>query len=117
MGKMKWWGAMLNCLNIQAMHFQIFWDLTTDEVTLAFRRFCSRRGHPLIKQNDNGKKFIEGENKLKIYLKSLDTQKSDEEVNNNQTKWLFNPPCSPWMSGRMESKVKVTKRALKTIIK
>ena len=38
-------------------------------------------------------------------------------VNNNQTKWLFNPPCSPWMSGAMESMVKVTKRALKTIIK
>ena len=29
----------------------------------------------------------------------------------------ISPPCSPWMSGAMESMVKVTKRALKAVIK
>ena len=54
----------------------------------------------------------------KQLMKGLDTKRIKEEANNNnQTKWLFNPPCSPWMSGAMESIVKVTKRALKTIIK
>ena len=50
-------------------------------------------------------------------MKCLDTKRIEEKVNNNQTKWLFNPPCSPWMSGTMEPMVKVTKRALTTIIK
>ena len=53
----------------------------------------------------------------KQLMKGLDTKRIKEEANNNQTKWLFNPPCSPWMSRAMESMVKVTKRALKTIIK
>ena len=51
----------------------------------------------------------------KQLLKGLDKKIIEEEVNNNQTKWLFNPPCSPWMSGAMESIEKVTKRALKAV--
>ena len=57
------------------------------------------------------------QSELKTALRGLDKKRIEEEVINNQTKWLFNPPFSPWISGAMESTVKLTKRALKTVIK
>ena len=60
--------------------------------------------------------FVGAESQLKTALKGIDTMRT-EEVNNNQTKWLFNPPCSSLMSGAMEPMVKLTKSELKTIIK
>ena len=59
--------------------------------------------------------FCWSRDRNKTALKGLDKKRIEEEVNNNQTKWLFNPPCSPWMSGAMESIEKVTKRALKAV--
>ena len=99
------------------MHLEIVWDLTTTYFILALRRFCSRRGYPHIIRSDNGKNFVGADSEVKTAMKGLDTMRIEKEVNNNQTNGLFNPPCSPWMSGAMESMVKVTKRALKTIIK
>ena len=109
-------GAQFTCLNTWAGHLEIVWDFTTDAFVLALRRFCSRRRYPHIIQSDNGKKNFGVESKLKTALKGLDTKRIKEQVNDNQTKWLFNPLCSPWMSGAMESLVNVTKRALKTLI-
>ena len=116
-GKTKRWGALFTCLNIRAVHLEIVWDLTTDSFISALRRFCSRRGYPHIISSDNGTNLVEADSELKTALKGLDKKRIEEEVNNNQTKWLFNPPCSPWISGGMESMVKVTKRALKAVIK
>lgn len=116
-GKTKRWGALFTCLNTRALHLELVTDLTTDAFILALRRFCSRRGYPSIIRSDNGKNFVGAERELKIALQNLDVKKIEEELNQNQTKWIFNPPCSPWMSGAMESMVKVTKRALKAIIK
>ena len=99
------------------MHLEIVWDLTTDAFILAFKRFFSRRGYPHIIRSDNGKNFVGADSQLKTALKGLDTMRIEEEVNDNQTKWLFNPPCSPWMSGALDSMVKLTKRGLNTIIK
>ena len=50
-------------------------------------------------------------------LKSRGTKRIKEEVKNNRTRWLFNPPGSPWMSWAIESMMKATKCALKTIMK
>ena len=115
-GKMRQWGSTFTCLNTCAGHLKIAWDFTTDAFILALRRFCSRRRYPHIIQSDNGKKNFGVESKLKTVLKGLDTKRIKEQVNDNQTKWLFNPLCSPRMSGAMESLVNVTKRALKTLI-
>ena len=46
-------------------------------------------------RSDNGKNFVGAESELKTAMKGLDTKRIEKEVNNNQTKWLFNPPCSP----------------------
>ena len=116
-GKMKWWRALLTCLHTRTLYVEIVWNLTTDSFILTLRRLCSRWGYTHIIRSDNGKNFVGAESKLKAALKGLDKKRIEEKVNNDQTKWLFNPPCSPWMSGAMGSMVKVTKRALKTIIK
>ena len=71
------------------MYLEIFWDQTTDAFTLALGRFCSRRGYPHIIRSDNGKNFVGADSELKTALKGLGTNRIEEEVNNNQTKWLF----------------------------
>ena len=40
-------------------------------------------------RSDNGKNFVEADSELKTALKGLGTNRIEEEVNNNQTKWLF----------------------------
>ena len=100
------------------MHLEILWDLTRDAFILFILalRFYSRRIYLHIIQSDNSLNFVGAESKLKTALKSLDTKRIEKEVNNNQTKWLFNPPYIPWISETMEALMKVTKRASKTTI-
>ena len=107
---------MFTCLNTLVVHLEIVLDLTGYSFILPLRRFCSRRGYPHIMQSHIGKNFVGAESELKRALKGLDKSRIEEEVN-NQTKWVFNPPCSSWMSGAMESMLRVTKRASKTVIK
>ena len=114
-GKTEQWGALFTFLNTQAMHLAIVWALTPDLFILTLR-FYSRRGYPYVIQSENGKNFIGAESEVKTALKGLDKKRTNEEINSNQMKWLFNPPCSPWMSGAMESMVKITKLPLKTKI-
>ena len=47
----------------------------------------------------------------------LDQHKIRDELDHKRIQWMFNPPSSPWIGGCMEAMVKLTKRALKTIVK
>ena len=100
-GKTKQWGALFTCLNTRAVHLELVCDLTTGSFILALRRFCLKRGYPHIIRSDNGTNFVGADSQLKTALKGLDRKRIEEEVNNNQTEWLFNPRCSPCMSAAM----------------
>ena len=92
-------------------------DLSTESFILALRRFRARRGNPSTIRSDNGTNFVGAEKELAQALKELNQSKITEELSNHEIEWNFNPPASPWMGGAMESMVKVTKKALKTIVK
>ena len=40
-----------------------------------------------------------------------------KELEAKRIKWNFGPPASPWMNGAMEAIVKITKKALKTVVR
>ena len=111
--KMKWWGALFACLNTQAVDL----ELNNICVYISTHKILFKKRVSTYIQSDNGKNFVGTETVLNIVLKNIDTKRIEKEVNSNQTKCLFNPPCSPWMSWAMESMIKITKCELKIIIK
>ena len=113
----KRYGAIFTCLTTRAVHIELAGDLTTDNFILALRRFISRRGYPSEINSDNGKNFEGGERELREAIEKLDQTKIEKELIAKRIKWNFAPPLTPWMNGAMEAIVKITKRALRTVIK
>ena len=104
-------------MTTRTVHVELVYDLSTDAFILALRRFAARRGHPRKMRSDNGTNFVGAERELKNCLGNLEHSRISKELAVNHTESLFNPPSSPWMSGAMESMVKLVKRSLKAIVK
>jgi hypothetical protein len=83
------------CSAVRAVHLELCHSLETEGFLLAFRRFVSRCGQPVIVRSDNAKTF-----------------KRASELLSGIT-WLFNPPVSPWWGGFFEIMVKLIKRPLR----
>ena len=112
----KRYGVLFTCLTIRAVHLEIAGDLSTDKFILALRRFIARRGKPKIMMSDNGTNFVGANKELQTSLQKLDQSKIVFCLTDYNIEWKFNPPIAPWMGGAWESMVKLTKRALYTII-
>ena len=110
-------GAIFTCLASCVFHIELAGDLSTDSFTLALRRFTARRGNPKTITSDNGTNFVGAQRELSDAIQKLDQHKIRDELNHKRIVWKFNPLSSPWMWGCMEVIVKLTKRALKTIVK
>ena len=116
-GTAKRYGALFTCLTTRTLHLELAGDLSTDSFILALRRFRARRGNPKVIRSDNGTNFVGTERELRESLKSLNQRSVQRELVQSGIEWRFNPPLSPWMGGSMESMVKITKRALQSIVK
>ena len=90
-------------------------DLSTYSFILVLRRFISRRGYskPITSDNDNS---TGAQRELSEALLKLDNSKIKDDLNQRYIIWKFNLPCAPWMGGVMESMVKITKKALNSIV-
>jgi len=115
-GTDKRYGVVFTCLTFRAVHLEIAGDLSTDCFIMALRRFTSRRGNPVTIWSDNGTNFVGANQELKVALKGLNQSTIVNQTVNNNIRWKFIPPSSPWMGGAWESLVKVTKKALETIL-
>jgi len=115
-GTDKRYGVVFTCLTFRAVHLEIAGDLSTDCFIMALRRFTSRRGNPVTIWSDNGTNFVGANQELKVALKGLNQSTIVNQTVNSNIRWKFIPPSSPWMGGAWESLVKVTKKALETII-
>ena len=104
-------------MTTQAVHLELTDNMSMDSFILALRHFKARRGHPKSIQIDIGSNFIGVQRELKDAPSKLDQKKVINELNENQIKWMFNPPKSPWMGGAMETLIKITKRCLKAVVK
>ena len=113
----KRYGAIFTCLASRALHIELAGDLSTDSFILALRRFTARRGNPQTITSDNGTNFVGAQRELSDAIQKLDQHKIRDELSPERIQWKFNPPSSPWMGGCMVAMVKLTKRALKTIVK
>ncbi|XP_057317068.1 uncharacterized protein LOC130660791 [Hydractinia symbiolongicarpus] len=116
-GTVKRYGALFTCMTSRAVHIELAGDLSTNSFILALRRSISRRGNPKTIISDNGTNFVGADRELRELVTNLNETKLRKELTKNSIEWKFNPPFSPWMNGAMESMVKITKRALKAIVR
>lgn len=66
--------------------------------------------------SDNGANLIGEEKELCKVISDLDQNKIYKELAAKQIKWKFSLPASPFMNGAMEAIVKISKKALKTVV-
>ena len=111
-GTDKKYGAVFTGLTYRAIHLESagYWLLYN-----GLTRFTSRHGNPRSIWSDNSQNFVGTARELMFLLKDLD----QTAITNNLSIWNiqlhFMPPSSPWMGGALESFVKVTKSALKSV--
>ena len=94
----KVWILLVVCAATGAVNLQLVSSMSAEDVILAFRRFVSRYGTPLLVRSDNGSAFVASSKVLSI-------------------EWRFNPPLSPWHGGFYERLVGVVKAPLKRVLK
>lgn len=116
-GTVKRYEALFTCMTSHAVHIELAGDLCTDSFILALRRFISRRENPKTITSDNRTNFVGADRELRELVTNLNETKLRKELTKNSIEWKFNPPFSPWMNGAMESMIKITKRALKAIVR
>ena len=66
---------------------------------------------------DNGGNFVGAEREIREALQKWDQKRIQDELSQYDITWKFNPPLAPWMGGAMESMVKLTKKALRSVIR
>ena len=81
-------------LTTRAVHLEIAGDMSTDSITLALRRFISRRGPIDTRRSDNGTNFVGAERELRNALIELDQTLISSELNRYRIEWKFNPPSN-----------------------
>ena len=114
----KRYGATFTCLSLHALHIELAGDMSTDSFILALRRFISRKGYPKSIISDNSTNFVGAQRELSEALRKLDISKIKDDLNQRHIIWKFNPRCALWIwiGGATESMVKITKKALKSIV-
>ncbi|XKL63773.1 hypothetical protein PGB90_006137 [Kerria lacca] len=86
-------------LVIRAIDLELLTEMTTEEISLAFRRIVARRTNPKFILSDNAKQFH--------LLQSVLSATSRTDLT-----WKFTPEHSPWIGGAYERMIALTKGSL-----
>lgn len=98
----KRWVCLYTCLSIRAVHLEVVYNLSTEECSLALRRFIATRGLPQVITSDNASQF-------KLMSEILTSKYCIE----NEIQWKFIPELAPWFGGLYERLVGLIKHCLK----
>lgn len=101
--KQKRWVIIFTCATIRAIHLEVIAEMTTEEISHAFRQFVARRGVPKMFISDNAPQF----HALDGYFQSIwHAVNKAPAVSNyfaeNQIIWKFTTELAPWMGGIYE---------------
>ena len=103
------------CMTSRAIHLELCTDRSTDAFLLAFRRFVSLRGHPLVCWSDCGTNFKGAQSYLNEVTKDWDLERIQNVLADNYTcqfKWEWNIPRASHMNGVVESLIKSVRQAI-----
>ncbi|KAL6726668.1 hypothetical protein Aduo_008614 [Ancylostoma duodenale] len=114
----KVWVCLFTCMATRALHLELLIVNTFAQFLLAFRRFIARRSVPDTILSDNAPTFKLGR---EILVNELIKIEEDASVRTfaaeNDVKWNFITPRSPWKGGFYERLVASVKMALKKTVR
>ena len=111
----KVWVLLITCLVTRHVNAEVVENCTTDAFIRALRRHISTYGHFIKIYTDNGLYFVQGEDQLKSWLKSLNWSSIDTHLTNSQPGcvWHFWTSRGSSKAGCIEKMVGVYKACLK----
>ncbi|XP_046608812.1 uncharacterized protein LOC124299590 [Neodiprion virginianus] len=113
----KAWIAVLVCFSTSAIHLELVTDYSAQGFLKALRPFTSHRGICKTLSSDCGTNFQGAQVALERLLAGFtkESQHLQQLIANDGTRWKFNPPGAPHMSGKWEAAVKSVQQHLAKI--
>lgn len=105
--------CLFTCASTRAVHLELTRELSAMSFLLAFRRFCGRRGLPLVIMSDNAKTF---KHCLKEIVKIARAEEVRSHLTNKHIEWRFIVEKAPWWGGYWERLIQSVKRCVKKTI-
>ncbi|XP_071648620.1 uncharacterized protein [Temnothorax longispinosus] len=114
----KGWICVFVYFATSAIHLEVVSDYSSEGFIAAFRRFSARRGIAQTMYSDCGTTFIGADAALKkmFIQSSQEHQRIAQILQQDCTRWEFNPPGAPHMGGKWEAVVKSVKFHLRRTI-
>ncbi|XP_057371754.1 uncharacterized protein LOC130692639 [Daphnia carinata] len=93
----KRWICLFTCLTTRSVHLEVTASLSAEAFLLAFSRFSSMRGEPIVLYSDSGTNFVAGERELNEAVEELHNSKDylEAQFTCRNIEWRFSPPSGP----------------------
>ena len=105
--------CLFTCASTRAVHLELTRELSAASFLLAFRRFCGRRGLPLVIMSDNAKTFKHCSREIANISRAEEVR---SHLTNKQIEWRFIVEKAPWWGGYWERLIQSVKRCLRKTI-
>ncbi|XP_076879123.1 uncharacterized protein LOC143527737 [Brachyhypopomus gauderio] len=106
------WAALFCCMCTRAVHIEIIESMSASSFINALRRFFAIRGPAKQIHSDRGTNFVGACHELSMDVSNSSSASVDRYLQEQQCKWVFNPPHSSHMGGTWERMVGVARRIL-----
>ena len=107
----KRYGVIFTCMAVRAIHLEIVYDLTTDSMLNAIRRFLARRGRVEKFISDNGTNFTGSRKEIFMALHDKSVRRGGTEWGID---WHLNPPTASNYGGAWERLIRTVRRVLES---
>lgn len=109
---LKRYGVIFTRMSSQAVHLEVVYLLDTDSCINALRRFICCRGLQVsTMRSDNETNFVGAEKELKDVLASLDHNKVQRTMAQEEIKRVFNPPAASHYGGIWERIIRMMRKS------
>lgn len=108
----KRWVIIFTCMKTRAVHLEMLYDLSADEVLQALESFSMTRGRPKHIYTDQGTNFIGANNITRKDIEALQQVIGDQAALRYGITWHFNPSHTPHFGGTWERLIGAVKSGL-----
>ena len=109
----KMWICLYTCCVTRAVHNYVVPDMSTETFVRSLKRFCARRGTPLVVVSGNVKTVRAAAKVFQNVITHPDVKRYCSDLS---FKWHFNLEKAPWWGGMFERMIKSTKRCLRKMV-
>ena len=102
----KMWICLYTCCVTRVVHINVVPDMSAETFVCSLKRFCARRGTPLVVVSDNAKTFRAAAKEIQDVITHPDVMRYCSDLS---FKWHFNLEKAPWWGGLFERMIKSTK--------